>query len=343
MVMDPVIDCSPRYVRRDDDRRYTDAEKVEAEPEVVLHLVVGRNRAPRRLAVEETAVLVVRDDQKRPGPDLPVAPQRVVDPAQELVAQRDAVRRVLAVDPPEVARLEEAVSRERPVAHVVEELAEGVETVAESVPELEVRGGLGDIAGVDRPRNAGVRERIEDAPVAVEPDAVVDEPVGLGGVSEEPVRPRLTRHGREPPRTHSELAGECRQHRDLFGGMAAHDVARQARILVAVDELPCVVPREATHVDRVMTERRIVAGELADDVGEAVAWVCRHVSICGPEMDVAARALRIGQVLDVVGRLVDRSEATVVEVSEHVVERPILEHDHDNVLDRWDAGHGHNS
>ena len=93
-------------------------------------------------------MLVVRDDQKRPGPDLPVAPQRVIYPAQELVTQRDAVRRVLAVDPPEVARLDEAVFRQRPVTHVVEKLAEGVETVTERVPEMEVRGGLRDVAGV---------------------------------------------------------------------------------------------------------------------------------------------------------------------------------------------------
>ena len=51
-------------------------------------------------------------------------------------------------------------------------------------------------------------------------------------------------------------------------------------------------------------------------------------------MDVAARTLRIGDVFDVVCRLVYRGEAAVIEVSEHVVERPVLEHDHDNVLDR---------
>jgi hypothetical protein len=129
----------------------------------------------------------------------------------------------------------------------------------------------------------------------------------------------------------------------LLGGVAAHDVARQARVLVVLDKLPGVVPREAAHVDRVMTERRIVAGQLANDVRETMAWIDRYVSIRRPEMHIAARPFGIGNVFDVVGFIGDRHEAAVVEVPEHMVERPVLEHHHDKVLDRWNAGHADDS
>jgi hypothetical protein len=56
-------------------------------------------------------------------------------------------------------------------------------------------------------------------------------------------------------------------------------------------------------------------------------------------MGIAARTARIRDVPDVADLLADGNEAAVAEVSEHVVERAVFEHYHDNVLDRWRAGH----
>jgi hypothetical protein len=115
-----------------------------------------------------------------------------------------------------------------------------------------------------------------------------------------------------------------------------HDVARVAAVLG-------VVGGEALHARRLLAGH-LCAEELLVDVGEKLAGVGagqhhgagRHRRGRGPHADGLAAAVGVG----FLAREAVELGALRIQRAEQVVERPVLQHQHDHVLDCVQPWHG---
>ena len=128
-------------------------------------------------------------------------------------------------------------------------------------------------------------------------------------------------HRAEPLVADAELLGEVRVHRELRGGVVGHDDPRVAH------------ERTAAGLHVVADEAGALVLQLLVDAPARVAWILRlHELGARGGMDAVRLAPVLvlhleGWTLDVVAMLLDRQEA------EHVIERAVLQHQDDDVVD----------
>ena len=293
------------------------------------------------------------------------SPDHLVDVLQQLLAARDVVERMLGVPALEAC----AVHQHVPVVGLDEDVGVREPGVLDPSGQLLQR----DEAPADRvldhaadPQRLRQRVALDDDPAdtrlvqAVEDGAVLEVVAGeqrshrteglravveaarRRRVDEEPVRPGRTGHGREPVVTDGELAGQRVEHRQLVRAEAPHH-DRGIRVAPAPANQLGDPGGEARVRDRGVAAAGIriprpAAAELLEHVLEAVPGVHleRVLGACGDSHPAAVgqlvplRALEAVHLGLLAGHGVDAPEARP---AQHVVERPVLEHQDEHVLD----------
>ena len=316
--------------------------------------------------IVETPVLVIDHDQETFLPDLRISAQCIVDGGNQPLAHAHIIRRVLVVR-----------ERNAGVAHIVVDEAGDDERVVGDVRRRDVgfemlesrhqrartrhlrqQQHFVDVGVIHPPRQALVHQAVVDR-LAVEGlrRAVRRAAHRSRGVGIEPVRQRHAGNGREPVIAQHELLRQRPQHRQLLRREALHDgldvVGRGvkgarigSRLLQALDEGldEAVIPggmsrrRPASNtgqlrVGRLQRMRRPLGNRMTEK------FVKRPIL---HEVLLGGRIERIGAVEFAAGQAFEFAQMSRARrKAEHVVESPVLQHEHDDVLDRRICGNRH--
>ena len=365
MIVGAVIDHVGRGEGRHDHRRHADAVTIEHEPELVHRtggrdLVCGLYRRAGVDVIVEAAVLVPGDDQHAALPDRRV-PDRFVGVLDQPFAGGDVVDRMLRCTAAIAVVQGASVVGFDPceLAWIVPLEVGGEPAVVPHVPgQLNALERPGDgkapcrwtnVASIDSPLVLVRAERVEQRSV-LEAETVHGLPLhdlvrarrpvkasSRRGHREEPIRPRRTGHRGAPVVADSEVRCQCVQHGKLARGVALHDLTG-----VCLTARPRIVGDEPGVVDRgVWTARRISgsgAGQLLQHVEELVQRIQGHRDVRALGHRVALSRvvirLRTGEPIDRGLRVGHRVGARDARETEHVVERAVLQHQHEDVVDQ---------
>ena len=294
--------------------------------------------------IVETAVLVVRDDEERARPQRIVRAQRVVHARDQLVAAAHIVRwmlvgriaaEIVGLDPRERREIFLGAGGER--EEIAFEIVAPTRMQPHAAQDRRHRQALAEDACLD----ALVGEAVEDRRLTVRPRGDgrmarirhVPRAGRRAGQREQAIRPGRSRQRGKPAIADDELARETVQRgQGVTRGRVAdrevrHDLCRERIVRAGIG--PAEVVDEAGHRCRAGRDLAIDVFGLVADVDAARQRVLRVRSLRDIALRGRIEVLARTGAIDAVDIRIDAAQ-----IAEHLIERAVLQHQHDDVPDR---------